>query len=165
MKTAVFYWVNRPQQLGWRIANFIANALQVPFYCDKAHTINITPDVFIYVNGLDAFADVEWRKRMAELTTHAEHFVFVQNDYAMRPPIAFRDAYAEAGREWKPIYWSTIPKKIETNGGTYINWNQLGYRYLLLPHGIISPRQPGLMYYGDLRQGRQQYLLDYFGEQ
>lgn len=173
MNTAVFYWVNRPQQLGWKIANYIANTLDVPFYADTTHFQMKNPDIFIYVNGLDAFADPEWRAIMAEASTYAEHFVYVQNDYMLHPPIAFRDAYAKSGRTWKPIYWSTIPDKISHTDqwrghparGAYINWNQLGYQYLALPQGILAPRQPGLLYYGDLRPGRQAYLLDYFGEQ
>lgn len=178
MKTAVFYWVDRPQQLGWRIANFIANTLDVRFYANTGSQIHkelnlakeeIKVDTFIYVNGLEAFADPQWRAEMARIVVQAEHFVFVQNDYAMRPPLAFREAYAKAGRPWQPIMWSTIPDKVhrseqwlEHKRGAYINWNMIGYRYMDLTKP--KTRRPGLFYYGDLRQRRSQYLLDYCGD-
>jgi hypothetical protein len=117
----------------------------------------------IYVNGLDAFASEDWRMYMARVAQFAERFVFVQNDYALRPPIAFRDAYKKDNRPWKPIYWSTIPNKIlQFDQGSYVNWNMIGYRYSV---DKSFTKFPGLFYYGDLRQRRSQSLLDYFGDQ
>lgn len=169
--SAVFYYVDRPKQLGWRIANLIADTLQIPFFTSKSRKIPRHLDLFIYVNGLDAFADPDWRAYMANLTTHSQYFVFVQNDYALRPPISFQDAHQKAGKPWKPVYWSTIPLRVEHSEqwqesglGAVINWNAIGFTPVF-SSTMTKPRFPGLFYYGDLRPERATYLYDYFGDQ
>lgn len=152
-----------------RIATFIAETLKLQLVWDNGwswpNPINI--DTLIIVNG--AFAFCKHLETLAWLVGKAERIVWVQNDYAIKPPgtesaaeSPFRKAFrtrAQAnkrGVDWWTTCW---PNAAATKVSAYINWNALTYEPMPFRN---EKKVPALFYYGAWRPQREAYFNRYF---
>ena len=108
-------------------------------------------DVLFVVNGPFGFCD--WREECVGIVKKADYIIYVQNDYAIKPPSQFK----KAGIKFDEIYTTCKGE------GRYINWNQLTYnKDLINAKGKGLHSIDGLLYYGAFREGREAYFKTYF---
>jgi hypothetical protein len=170
MKTAVFSFINpSPNSMiaSARIARFVAKTLNVPLLWD-ASVRDTRWDVLILVNGAFSFCNV--RDDLAVAVRRAKRIVWIQNDYAIYPPVpdgvaesTFRRAFVireERGRPRMDL-WTTIEENAQkTKSSRYVNWNML--TALKIPLRITRNHSDDLFYYGSWRQYRDKSFDRFF---
>lgn len=172
MKTAVFSFIKAsPNSMiaSARIARFVAKTLDVP--CIDDETIRDTRwDVLILVNGAFSFCNV--RDDAAVAVRRAARIVWIQNDYAIYPPVAdgqaesvFRKAFVQREAKGLPRMdlWTTVRERAaQTPSSRYINWNTL--TALETPLAIARKHRDDLFYYGSWRMYREQSFDRFFAK-
>jgi len=153
-----------------RIANYVAQQLGAPLVHTEEDVARCTDeqlqalDLFVLVNSPTGFAPEAVRRFSAEGLWLARNAVFVNNDYKMRPPSQSKSHQqrrwgkhrAEAGDYYGYSLWSTVPGQLRPARyplDSYVNWNQLTYE----PRDGMThvDREPGVLYWGALRKGRE----------
>lgn len=102
-------------------------------------------DVLYVVNSPFGFCD--WREEAVEIACNTKRCVWVQNDYAIKPPSQFK----KAAIVFDDVF-TTIP-----SAGTYIDWNRLTYSPLEKTKNDIY----GVFYHGAFRENRTQDFMKY----
>lgn len=170
MKTAVFSFINpSPNSMiaSARIARFVAEVLDVPLVWDES--IRKTRwDLLILVNGAFSFCNV--RDDVAVAVRKARRIVWIQNDYAIYPPVhdgvaesTFRRAFVRREEKGLPRMdlWTTIEERVDqTKYSRYVNWNML--TALNRPLYIDPHARDDLFYYGSWRQYRDKSFDRFF---
>lgn len=162
MKIAVFSFINpSPNSMiaSARIARFVAKTLDVPLVWD-ASIRDMRLDLLILVNGAFSFCNV--RDDVAVAVRRAKRIVWIQNDYAIYPPVhdgsaksIFRRAFVRRTEDGKPRMdlWTTIEENTSvTKSSRYVNWNAL--TALKTPMKINARSEADLFYYGSFRSNR-----------
>ena len=144
-----------------RIATFLVNQLknlkqEVELIHDgrSAELCAESHEILFIVNSPFGFCD--WRDEAVDVAGHADNIVWVQNDYAIKPPSQFKKYDIDIDE-----YWTTCADVASREDGRYIDWNKLTYDDRL--SGIKDPGHviPGLLYFGAYRQGRESSFEEY----
>lgn len=172
MKTAVFSFINpSPKSMiaSARIARFVAKTLDVPLLWD-ASVRDTRWDLLILVNGAFSFCNV--RDDLAVAVRKARRIVWIQNDYAIYPPVpdgvaesTFRRAFVIREERGLPRMdlWTTIEENTsKTQSSRYVNWNML--TALPKPLRVTRNVSDDLFYYGSWRQYRDKSFDRFFAK-
>lgn len=170
MKSAVFTFVKPSKNsviASVRIAQFISNWLHIPLIADE-HIKDERWDVLFLVNG--AFSFCSHRDDVAVAVRRAKRMIWVQNDYAIYPPIAdgiaestFRKAFRIRRDKGLPDmdHWTTVKVNAHrTEFSRYMNWNML--TALKWPFSLNRGASNDLFYYGAFRTSRAKTFDRYF---
>ena len=119
----------------------------------SAHHAADKHSILFVVNSPFGFCD--WRDRAIEIAGNATSIIWVQNDYAIKPPSQFKKFNIKID-EW----WTTCMDVADGEDGRYIDWNMLTYMKYAI-NGDGAHVIPGLLYFGAYRQGRQSSFEEY----
>jgi len=146
-----------------RIASFIERTISQSFEepveliheAASAHHAADKHSILFVVNSPFGFCD--WRDRAIRIAENATSIIWVQNDYAIKPPSQFKKFGIKID-EW----WTTCMDVATGADGRYIDWNMLTYNDRLRQQGTEASQViPGLLYFGAYRQGRQSSFEEY----
>lgn len=110
-------------------------------------------EILFIVNSPFGFCD--WRDRAIDICKSAESIIWVQNDYAIKPPSQFKKFDINIDE-----YWTTCTDVASREDGRYIDWNKLTYNNYSV-RGDAAHVISGLFYYGAYRQGRESSFEEY----
>lgn len=111
-------------------------------------------DVLFIVNSPFGFCD--WREEALEVCKKAECIIWVQNDYAIKPPSQFKS---------HDIKIFKCLSTCEGPGNVYMDWNKLTFDLSLTKFRSKKAHQIyGLFYYGAYRENRESSFKKYFNQ-
>ena len=138
-----------------RIATFIEKQLkdlgmEVELIHDEksAYHSSDKHELMFVVNSPFGFCD--WRREAIELVGNSDGIIWVQNDYAIKPPSQFKKNSIQIDETW-----TTCTDTLEKGNARYIDWNKLTYNERVAEMKTDASHViPGLLYFGAFRQGR-----------
>lgn len=123
---------------------------------DSANSKNASEpfDILFVVNSPFGFCD--WRDEAVEICNSAEYVLWVQNDYAIKPPSQFKSNGTQISQ-----YLTTCEDGTD-DSAQYIDWNKLTYNPDLVAFRSKKAHKiHGLFYYGAFREGREDAFKKY----
>ncbi len=158
------------------IALFLADVLKIPVWGDSRDKVTglrgseellrYKPDVLFVINGL--MHHCHCQEELATVISKAKQVIWVINDYHLEKPSHKSTSTASPvlvaiqkglRRGMSLDFWTTVPHYTERSElSQLISWDYLFYNR-------IEPRRPSvrnLLYYGAMRQGRQEVFDRYF---
>lgn len=134
-----------------KIAMFLSEYLNIPLVDDKKHfSKNKRKYKYLFIVS-SLFNWCHFLDDLKKLISNADKIIWVQNDYAIKPPKLWQNKIYSV--------WTTI-KFLENDEKTfYINWNKL--LYIDIPN-LYHNKIDKLFYYGAFRKKRIKYFEKYF---
>lgn len=146
-----------------QIGRYLESLLGWPLMQPKnsAEFADASPNIALFIGGTHSFCDEAHRDRMANIYARARRVIYAENDYAI--PLLPKAARVARNLGKPPIRWTTLEHKLANPSDRILNWNRVAYRPL--PDQVLGTRrQPGLVYWGACRRGREERFAEYLGE-